>query len=256
MEVRRLRRCGATQAKRLLSQEPLAWATKPGDDERSGGAQKAKEWSGQVQRSVAAVAVKRSDECDGANAVSEGVQDAMTDEDARTRLFRGRRRGPRNLIQSPPISERAEMRGGNGTEGAHGVKLKWVAVPYTGDPWWTAKGRGKAKGKQRGDDGEGEERRRRRGSSARSPRTRTARPRLLSQEPLARIGWAMVKELGDCERNGGTKQARDGAEKAKTKQRGEDCEGEEPRKAAGKLAENAGGATALVPRAPEAPAES
>ena len=66
----------------------------------------------------------------------------------------------------------------------------------------------------------------------------------------------MVKELGDDERNGGAKQARGGAGKAKGKQRGEDCEGEEQRKAAGKLAENAGGAPALVPRAPEAPAES
>ena len=66
----------------------------------------------------------------------------------------------------------------------------------------------------------------------------------------------MVKELVDGERNCGTKQERDGAEKAKGKQRGEDCEGEEPRKAAGKLAENAGGAPALVPRAPEAPAKS
>ena len=65
----------------------------------------------------------------------------------------------------------------------------------------------------------------------------------------------MVKELADDWRNGGTKQARDGAEKAKGKQRGRDCEGEEPRKAARKLAENAGGAPALVPRAPEAQAE-
>eukprot|EP00665_Eupelagonemidae_sp_cell47_P017880 gene17880-biopygen4292 len=52
------------------------------------------------------------------------------------------------------------------------------------------------------------------------------------------------------------KQVRDGAVKAKGKQRGEDCEGAEQRKAAGNLAENAGGAPALVLRAPEAPAES
>ena len=68
----------------------------------------------------------------------------------------------------------------------------------------------------------------------------------LYKPPRARIEWAMVKELADDERNGGTQQARDGAEKAKGKQRGEDCEGEEQRKAAVKLAENAGGAPALV----------
>eukprot|EP00665_Eupelagonemidae_sp_cell47_P012083 gene12083-biopygen10729 len=81
---------------RLLSQEPSAWATKPGDDERSGGAQQAKELSGQVQRNVAAVAERRSDECDGADDGSDGVQDAMAEEYARTRLFRGRRRRQRN----------------------------------------------------------------------------------------------------------------------------------------------------------------
>eukprot|EP00665_Eupelagonemidae_sp_cell47_P013910 gene13910-biopygen5308 len=42
------------------------------------------------------------------------------------------------------------------------------------------------------------------------------------------------------------KQATDGAVKAKGKQRGEDCERAEQRKAAEKLAENAGGAPALV----------
>eukprot|EP00665_Eupelagonemidae_sp_cell47_P012760 gene12760-biopygen12467 len=66
----------------------------------------------------------------------------------------------------------------------------------------------------------------------------------------ARIGVAMVKELGDDERTGGAKQARDGAEKAKGKQRGDDGEGEKPRKAAGKLTENTGGrrARACYPR--------
>eukprot|EP00665_Eupelagonemidae_sp_cell47_P015313 gene15313-biopygen6261 len=68
-------------------------------------------------------------------------------------------------------------------------------------------GEGKRR-KGRDDDGEGEERRTRRSRAAE-----------------ARIGWAMVKELGDDERNGGAKQARDGAEKAKGKQRGDDDEG-------------------------------
>ena len=57
-----------------------------GDEERSAKAQ-AKGWSGEGQRSVAAVAEKRSDGCDEADDGSDGVQDAMTDEDARTRLL-------------------------------------------------------------------------------------------------------------------------------------------------------------------------
>eukprot|EP00665_Eupelagonemidae_sp_cell47_P017904 gene17904-biopygen7277 len=72
-----------------------------GDEERSAKVQ-AKGWSGEGQRSVAAVAEKRSDGCDEADNGSDGVQDAMTDEDARTRLFRGRRRRQRKPYTELP----------------------------------------------------------------------------------------------------------------------------------------------------------
>eukprot|EP00665_Eupelagonemidae_sp_cell47_P013677 gene13677-biopygen3561 len=75
-----------------------------GGEERSANAQ-AKGWSGEGQRSVAAVAEKRSDGCDGADDGSDEVQDAMADEDARTRLFRGRRRRQRK-----PYTERTAPR--------------------------------------------------------------------------------------------------------------------------------------------------
>eukprot|EP00665_Eupelagonemidae_sp_cell47_P015764 gene15764-biopygen5446 len=106
---------------RLLSQEPLAWATEPGVDERSGGAQQAKELSSQEQRRVAAVSEKRSDECDGADGGSDGVQDAMADEDARTRLFRRRRRRQRNpYTEAPPLGVDGATEGLHGTPTATG----------------------------------------------------------------------------------------------------------------------------------------
>eukprot|EP00665_Eupelagonemidae_sp_cell47_P013347 gene13347-biopygen12094 len=95
---RRDRACsaGAGGASEILIQSahPLSEsATEPGrisramgDEERSAKAQ-AKGWSGEGQRSIAAVAEKRSDGCDEADDGSDGVQDAMTDEDARTRLL-------------------------------------------------------------------------------------------------------------------------------------------------------------------------
>eukprot|EP00665_Eupelagonemidae_sp_cell47_P014076 gene14076-biopygen11295 len=66
-----LRESGAVRAERgRLSRVTMD------DDERSGGAQHAKGWSGDGQRSIAAVAEQRSDECDGADDGSDGVQDA------------------------------------------------------------------------------------------------------------------------------------------------------------------------------------
>eukprot|EP00665_Eupelagonemidae_sp_cell47_P014077 gene14077-biopygen11296 len=68
-----------------------------GDDERNGGALQAKGWSGECQRSVAAVAEKTSDECSEADDGSDGVQDATADEEARTQEPLGSRIYPRKL---------------------------------------------------------------------------------------------------------------------------------------------------------------
>eukprot|EP00665_Eupelagonemidae_sp_cell47_P017706 gene17706-biopygen8963 len=86
-----------------------------GDEERSARAQ-AKGWSGEGQRRVAAVAKKRSDGCDEADDGSDGAQDAMTDEDARTRLFRGRRRRQRKPYTERPPPPFSASRRGRGRE--------------------------------------------------------------------------------------------------------------------------------------------
>eukprot|EP00665_Eupelagonemidae_sp_cell47_P016476 gene16476-biopygen4169 len=56
------------------------WAMEP--HKRFGAAAQAKGWSGEGPRSVAAVAEKRIDGCDEADDGNDGVQDAMTDDDA------------------------------------------------------------------------------------------------------------------------------------------------------------------------------
>eukprot|EP00665_Eupelagonemidae_sp_cell47_P016558 gene16558-biopygen9325 len=292
--------------------EPGRVSRAMGDEERSAKAQ-AKGWSGEGQRSVAAVAEKRSDGCDDADDGSDGVQDAMTDEDARTRLLS---QEPLARIGWAMVKELGDGERNSGTkqarDGAEKAKGKQRGEDCEGEEPRKAAGKlaenagGTGSSLYRAPppvDGGGEERRRRRCGAAmakelgdegaatakaradggargecdegedvsqsyagrhgldlyRAPGGATANALVIPgtfRPPQARVGWAMVKGLADDERNGGTKQVRDGAEKAKGKQRGEDCEGEEQRKAAGKLAENAGGAPALVPRAPEAPAES